>query len=415
MLFSNYNIMDILIEKEFEPYFGNFINNYYSVFINIFNKSSIFDKFLLLCVRTIHISSLIIVLVGFLLPKNLLIWHIIICFILLSFIISSESYNGDYDYSIFTNFTFTILKRNNTVGYSNEQLLKASQSIPLHNKTSINVLLILMILSILSYIYPKYSGNTLLYKLLHKLNIISNGEEQINNDSYKISQDFKLNMNRNVQQEPNNNISYDLSLKIEKNADLNRELNNNDLHQGGNNELLELNNYVPLNTDINNTNEYDINLNKVDSNISIFDKNIEQIKIIKNNPVNINSSKSGGNLTNEKNFDISKSPFQIDKKIPNSENKMLNSVKDMSIEKEGNGMSKLLKEQIINDVSKQINESLLKKNKIFRTSDLHLNLNLNSKLDGNDNISKITEGVPTNNIMVVNQLSNSLKKFNTMI
>jgi len=273
--------MDILIsETKKDTYFGDFIYNYYSVFIDIFNKCSLVDKLLLIIIRLINLFAIFGLFFGFFLPKNLVIWHIVLCFIVLSMVISSDSHNGDFDFTIFTNATYTILKRNNNVGYSNEQLLLASKLVPIHHKSFTTVVLILMLISIFGYIYPKYSVNTCTSKLLQKLNIINGLEEDNNN--YNIDPQFKLNMN-------NNEVVIDNMIKENKLQDVSEQKNNI--------ELLNNNNLVPTSTEINKNNEYDLNLNKVDSNLSIFDKKIQQITIKPsqtNNDVVLNKVSVGG-------------------------------------------------------------------------------------------------------------------------
>ena len=117
--------MDILLNDK-ESYLGDFINNHCAVYIDIFNKCSITDKLLLIFIRLIDIIAIIITLLGFMFPKNLLLWHIVVCFIILCYSINDDSS---------TNFTFAILKRNNNVGYTNERLLIASKCIPIKNNS----------------------------------------------------------------------------------------------------------------------------------------------------------------------------------------------------------------------------------------------------------------------------------------
>jgi hypothetical protein len=165
--------MDILINDKKENYLGDYINNYYSIFIDIFNNCSIVDKFLLIFFKIINIIVLLFVLFGCIMPKNLIIWHILICFILLCIVSSYD--NNSYSP------TKSILKKNNDkIGYSNDQILNASKFIPISRESIIKTIYIVMIISIIGYIYPKYSVNSLIRYLLEKLEIINNHESEKN-------------------------------------------------------------------------------------------------------------------------------------------------------------------------------------------------------------------------------------------
>jgi hypothetical protein len=109
-----------------------------------------------------------------------------------------------------------------------------------------------MIISIIGYIYPKYSVNSLIRYLLEKLEIINNHESEKN--IYNINNNFKLNHGIN---------SNNTNLEVIDQKILYAQ-----------NEL-----FKPSSIDIIESNKYDINLNKVDSGLSIFDKKIEPITV----------------------------------------------------------------------------------------------------------------------------------------
>jgi len=346
--------MDILVvEKEKETYLGNFINNYYSVFIDIFNKSSTFDKLLLIFIRLIDVFLILIVILGFLLPKNLSIWHIVACFVVLCYVVSADNYNGDYDFTFISNATFTILKRNNVnIGYSNEQLLNASKFIPIQNKTIALFVSILMLISILGYIYPNYSANTLLYKLLGKLNLIDKSKED--KVMHSINPDFNLGYKNNTQELK--------TIQEVKNDNLNQNQDGGEVPI----EKIEIQTmqYQPSNTEISNSNQYDVNINKVDSGLSVFNK-IEPIKI-KTKPDLV-----GGDI-------IGKETLKTDGDIANT-NKLTNKIE----------VEEVVEIPAVSTVKNTGNNKFIEK-------DLNLNLNSNKEINKE-------------------QLYNSLKKFNNII
>jgi hypothetical protein len=234
--------MDILINDKKENYIGDYISNYYSIFVDIFNNCSIVDKLLLIFFKIINIIILLFIFVGCILPKNLIIWHILMCFVLLCFI-------NNYDNNSYSP-TMSILKKNNDkIGYSNDQILNASKFIPVSKKSMIKILYIIMMISIIGYIYPKYSINSLVHYLLEKLDILNNNEVEKN--TYNINGNFKLNNNINI------NINPDVVDPNLLNAQ--KEL------------------FKPTSIDIIESDKYNINLNKVDSGLSVFDKKIEPI------------------------------------------------------------------------------------------------------------------------------------------
>lgn len=203
--------------------------NYCKILMNIFKKCSLCDKILLTLLKLINILIILIILLGFLAPRHLLLWHCTLCFITLYILISESHYN-------INNLTSSILKRNNNV--SEKEIIFVSESKLLNINTYKLIIFICMGLSIFGYIYPEYSGNTLLQKFNNKLNLLDNEEET----KFIIATEFET-----------NKIPY--------------KLTKDNLDSLDNNELNILKNEME-----------DIDINNVDMNLSVFNI-IEPIKI----------------------------------------------------------------------------------------------------------------------------------------
>lgn len=227
------------------------IYNYYTVFIDIFKHSSISDKILLFLVRIIHIIIIIFILIGFVFPRNILIWHCLVSFITLYILDTSK------DGSFINNLTHTILKRNNKNNiYSDDELLMGSKIISFNKKTCRIIILVSMTLSLIGYIIPKYSVHNMLTNINNKLDKLDKYENEANDQ--KISPEFKFN-------------------KVESSAKhIYKEEHISNSEQSIDNMHVELDNYAPLNFD-NKTNSTDIDIDNQD--IKVFDNVIEPIKV----------------------------------------------------------------------------------------------------------------------------------------
>jgi hypothetical protein len=146
---------------------GDFINSYYRIYIDIFNKASYTDKLILITLRSTDTILSFIILFGFFAPRHLLIWHCLICF-MVYYTLENTSID------LITNKTFDILKKNNTDDLSDEQLYNATKLLPIKLDTRKKILILVAIFSIIGYIYPEYSGNSLLKNLQKYLNSIDN-------------------------------------------------------------------------------------------------------------------------------------------------------------------------------------------------------------------------------------------------
>jgi hypothetical protein len=239
------------------------IYNYYTVFIDIFKHSSISDKILLFLVRMIHIIIIIFVLIGFVFPKNILIWHCLVSFITLYILDTSK------DGSFINNLTYTILKRNNKNNiYSDDELLMGSKIVSFNKKTCKIIILVLMMLSLIGYIMPKYSVHSLLTNINNKLDKLNKRDDEANDQ--KISPEFRFN-------------------KVEQGAkQIYKEEHISNSEQSIDNMVVELDNYAPLNIDIK-THSTDIDIDNQD--IRVFDNVIEPIKVEITNKETQNISK----------------------------------------------------------------------------------------------------------------------------
>ena len=230
--------------------FENYIKEYYSSFIRIFNKSSYIDKSILILLRSIHILLVLFILLGVFLPKNHLLTHITVCFIVL---FNLSAYNDD---TFINNHMFNILNKNKE-RVLEKDVIRASQLVPLNNKSCKIIVFLLMLLSVFSYIYPEYSLNSLLKKTDNKLKNID-VDENIKNDQLIITE-FKLSNKQNNNKfkivKTNNNINANelVDIDIVRNAKLEPII-------------------------IENNNSESINFNNISSDLDIFNK-IEPIKV----------------------------------------------------------------------------------------------------------------------------------------
>jgi len=167
--------------------FGNFINNYYFIFINVFNKCTLQDKIKLTLIKFIHILIVLFLILGWLLPKKYLVWHITMCFITIFTL-------DVYDNSILNDMIYQILKNNinDDKININDQLLNASKIIPISTPSIKNIVIVVMILSIIGYIYPNLSGNNLINSFNKLLNDVKctdiSANDQLINTEFKINQ-----------------------------------------------------------------------------------------------------------------------------------------------------------------------------------------------------------------------------------
>ncbi len=273
--------------------FENYIKEYYSSFICLFNKSSYLDKSILILLRSIHIFLVLFILLGIFLPKNHLLTHITVCFIVL---FNLSAYN---DNTFINNYMYNILNKNKEKIHDKD-VIRASQLIPLSNKSCKLIVFLVMLISVFSYIYPEYSLNSLLKKTNNKLKNIDIDENKKNDQL--IMTEFKL-----LDKDTNNNSKYndDNIYKIIKNT--NSNINANELVDI---DIVRDPKLEPIIIE-NNISET-INFNDISSNLDIFNK-IEPIKVefIKSKPININ-----------------KSDINLKKMIPNNDQVNINKLRE---------------------------------------------------------------------------------------
>ncbi len=273
--------------------FENYIKEYYSSFICLFNKSSYLDKSILILLRSIHIFLVLFILLGIFLPKNHLLTHITVCFIVL---FNLSAYN---DNTFINNYMYNILNKNKEKIHDKD-VIRASQLIPLSNKSCKLIVFLVMLISVFSYIYPEYSLNSLLKKTDNKLKNIDIDENKKNDQL--IMTEFKL-----LDKDTNNNSKYndDNIYKIIKNT--NSNINANELVDI---DIVRDPKLEPIIIE-NNISET-INFNDISSNLDIFNK-IEPIKVefIKSKPININ-----------------KSDINLKKMIPNNDQVNINKLRE---------------------------------------------------------------------------------------
>jgi hypothetical protein len=273
--------------------FENYIKEYYSSFICLFNKSSYLDKSILILLRSIHIFLVLFILLGIFLPKNHLLTHITVCFIVL---FNLSAYN---DNTFINNYMYNILNKNKEKIHDKD-VIRASQLIPLSNKSCKLIVFLVMLISVFSYIYPEYSLNSLLKKTNNKLKNIDIDENKKNDQL--IMTEFKL-----LDKDINNNNKYndDNIYKIIKNT--NSNINANELVDI---DIVRDPKLEPIIIE-NNISET-INFNDISSNLDIFNK-IEPIKVefIKSKPININ-----------------KSDINLKKMIPNNDQVNINKLRE---------------------------------------------------------------------------------------
>jgi hypothetical protein len=227
------------------------------------------------------------------LPKNHLLTHITVCFIVL---FNLSAYN---DNTFINNYMYNILNKNKEKIHDKD-VIRASQLIPLSNKSCKLIVFLVMLISVFSYIYPEYSLNSLLKKTNNKLKNIDIDENKKNDQL--IMTEFKL-----LDKDINNNNKYndDNIYKIIKNT--NSNINANELVDI---DIVRDPKLEPIIIE-NNISET-INFNDISSNLDIFNK-IEPIKVefIKSKPININ-----------------KSDINLKKMIPNNDQVNINKLRE---------------------------------------------------------------------------------------
>jgi HD superfamily phosphohydrolase len=194
---------------------------------------------------------------------------------------------------------YNILNKNKEKIHDKD-VIRASQLIPLSNKSCKLIVFLVMLISVFSYIYPEYSLNSLLKKTNNKLKNIDIDENKKNDQL--IMTEFKL-----LDKDINNNNKYndDNIYKIIKNT--NSNINANELVDI---DIVRDPKLEPIIIE-NNISET-INFNDISSNLDIFNK-IEPIKVefIKSKPININ-----------------KSDINLKKMIPNNDQVNINKLRE---------------------------------------------------------------------------------------
>lgn len=253
-----------------------FTKEYYKNFMDIYNVCNLEDKVKLFFLRSINILIVFFILVGWLLPKKYLLWHIFFCFF--AFITIEIT-----DLNLINKYTYDILKKNNkNDNLTESSLIKASQLLPVSNKTIKIILIIVVMMSFIGYIDNTYSGNNIIKKIDEKINDGPNSDT----NQYKILTEFKISNNKfnpfkqtlDPINEVINNANNDLSLLNE--LDFNAKIDN----------MLDSQSSI-VNMDENNLSVFNkikpIGVNGIDNvNKSLYKLKTEPVNNIIENPIN---------------------------------------------------------------------------------------------------------------------------------
>jgi len=166
-----------------------FTQEHYKNFMDIYNNCNTKDKFALILLRSIGIVFVFFTIAGCMAPKNYLVLHLLLCFIVF---ISVEQ----PELNVINIYIYNILKRNNVNKLDEEKLKKASNLLPINNSTVKKILIIVGLISLLGYINYNYSANEIIKKTHNNLeNILTD-----DCDNYNIITEFKISkkINNNV-------------------------------------------------------------------------------------------------------------------------------------------------------------------------------------------------------------------------
>lgn len=175
--------------KSNKEYFGNYMSSTYEPFINIFSDSCWTTKISLVIIKAIEVFTIIFVIMGCFLPRNLLLWHAAMCMLLIMCV--------DINYNPTQQYTLKMLKANGKANeYGSKELNIASETVPLHINTCKKILFIVMFLSVLGYLLPKYSLNNIIKSISNKSDDVNIAD--MNADDQNIITEFKMGGSRKV-------------------------------------------------------------------------------------------------------------------------------------------------------------------------------------------------------------------------
>jgi hypothetical protein len=203
-----------------------FTQEHYKSFMNIYNYCNIQDKASLFILRSINIIITLFILFGCLVPKKILIWHLLLCFLVFIFLEFP-------DFNFINNYTYQILERNNKDNLSSDKLKLASNLLPMKKQTMKSVLVIVSLISLFGYMYKHYSANNILKNIQDRMEIEISPEE-IN---YNIITEFKSGPSKNKI-----NDSYKLVTNNTKVVPLHNEFNAPLTELNINSSIVDLNN-----------------------------------------------------------------------------------------------------------------------------------------------------------------------------
>jgi len=203
--------------------FGNYLNYNYKPLLDSFFNSNIITKFSIISFKFIELVIIFIVLFGCLFPRNLLIWHIVLCLFIFMLI--------EIDYNPISNYIYNTINSNkNNPKYSEFRMKNSSNTIPILKNTCKKILFGSMFLSIIGYIYPQYSLNQIIKSFANKSENIN--IDDLNANDQNIITEFKTATNYDSNLNDISIINDDIDiLGIDKNIIVDSLLlnNNNDL------------------------------------------------------------------------------------------------------------------------------------------------------------------------------------------
>ena len=200
-------------------------SNQLNTLADCFSECNLYGKAIIVSVKILSLILILFVVIGIAMPKHMITYHLIFCLILLfCFTIDYFPLNN-----LLTSALNTQLNNDTNSKYNKNQIINASKQTPFSTETCKILLLIIIMITILNFIYPEYSFNAMCIKTYNFINKVDPSAEKELDSNQIIATEFKIksNVNANVNANANANINQQIN-------NLNGGYNTNQLLDGFN-------------------------------------------------------------------------------------------------------------------------------------------------------------------------------------